>query len=803
MKFADFEKVLGKPPVKPFEGQVAHLTTDSRQIREAGSTVFVALKGPMRDGHDFVRDAYNQGVRQFIVEKVPDPALDAGFFQVESSLAALQQISTHHRSRFTYPIVAITGSNGKTIVKEWLASMVGQSFHAVKSPKSYNSQIGVPLSLLEMTGGHDLGIFEAGISQVGEMKRLQEIIKPSIGIFTNIGEAHAQGFPSKEVKAAEKASLFKRAEKVICRYEHTLVRHQLEALNGPQVVTWSTESSDATIYYDLSDQQVDVHHQDRVLSLGLPFDQEPFLENLLHSITASLVLEVDAEVISKSILTLPRVDMRLAIKKARNHCYLIDDSYSNDLIGLKAALETQQAQRTENLSKTVILSDLLETGLAKRALYQQIKELLHGHQVSRFIGIGFDPDLWMTEGPKMDVSLFSSTEEFLQQPPKFEAELILIKGARVFGFERIVSHLQHQSHRTQLSISFEKLRNNLAAFKGLVRPQTKIMVMVKAFAYGGGSYEIANFLQYQGTDYLGVAYFDEGRQLREQGIRTPIMVMNPDPGSLSSFSKYRLEPVIYSSQLLENLLNLAEVPYIHLEVETGMNRLGFSSKQLPSFLNLSKQIPKGRVKSIFTHLATADDPNESQFTANQLSHFEELYKSIVAILGYRPLKHALNTAGIITQPDHHYDMVRLGIGLYGMDPVGKIPLESISTFSTYISQIKEIKAGETVGYSRKGVVSRDSRIATLPVGYADGYLRTFGNGNAKVLIGKELVPTIGNICMDMTMVDITDCEASEGDEAILMGTVPHITDLARWAGTIPYEILTNISSRVERVYSWL
>ncbi len=801
--FCDFEGILGLPAAKTHEGHIRQIITDSRQIRNAPSCLFVALKGPWRDGHDFVIDAFEKGVRQFLVEKLPDERLDAGFYVVPSTVNALQQIAAYNRQLFDYPVIGITGSNGKTIVKEWLAPMLGQAFNVVKSPKSYNSQIGVPLSLLEMADKHNLGIFEAGISQPNEMPNLERMIRPTIGIFTNIGEAHAEGFTSKIDKARSKAQLFANSQLVICRHEHLMVREVLGELNGPQVLTWSTQNNDADILIEGQDLQSVISWGQERAVVTLPFHQEPFVENLLHAVTCAMVLRVKEEQIQQGIRLLPSVDMRLSLKKGINDSYLIDDSYNNDLIGLQSALETQSAQRTLHRKKALILSEVLQTGLEQAEVYARVKQMLLENHIDRFFAIGFDQVHWQADPDGVDCHFYESTQDFLNHMPPFREELILIKGARPFGFERIVGQLAQQRHRTQLSVSFESLRKNLMVFKGLLRPETKVMVMVKAFAYGGGAVEIANFLQYQGVNYLGVAYFDEGRLLREHGIDVPIMVMNPSVESLGDFKRYELEPVIYNMNLLKEILSLPTPPFIHLEMETGMNRLGFGEEEFAQLLGQLPGIPPQQVKSIFTHLATSEDLAQQAFTDEQLSLFDSRFDELTEVLGYTPIKHALNTGGIVTKPSHQYDMVRLGIGLYGIDPVGQLSLESVGKFSTYVSQIKHLKKGESVGYGRRGTIERDSKIATIPVGYADGYLRAFGNGVGKVNVGGVLAPTIGNICMDMSMIDVTEIACEVGQEVVLMGANPHITDLAQWANTIPYEILTNISPRVERVYSWL
>lgn len=799
MKFSELIQVISGSVVQQGTHSFQVVATDSRNIQHQGSTLFFAHSGPNHDGHKYLQELYDSGVRSFIVERPVDLNLPgAGILLVDKSLKSLQQLATHHRQQFNYPVIGITGSNGKTIVKEWLAMLMEAHYQVVKSPKSYNSQLGVPLSIMEMKDRHNLAILEAGISEAGEMNTLANLIQPDVGVFTNIGPAHDSGFINRQSKIREKSLLFSSCKWVICRYDHTAVREELYQRYKQQVITWSLDDESAEIRFSLSNNQLSCNWKGRHHSVRIPFAEGPQLENLLHVLVVCLLLEVDLTEVETAISRIRNIEMRLAMKKGANDCYLLDDSYNNDLSGLNVALNILDQQRQKN-NKTLILSDIQQSGLSDDELYRQVNDLLEKHQINRLIGVG--PRISESESVfKIPKAFFDTTNELINELPAFQNEIILVKGARNFGLERVVSILEDKHHGTSLTIHFEKVLHNLNAYRNLLSG-VKLMVMVKAHAYGGGSYELANFLQYHHVDYLGVAYVNEGIDLRKNGLEIPIMVMNPEWEALPMFGTYQLEPEIYSLEMLRYYVSLGiEVP-IHLKIETGMNRLGFEQLELRSLIQvlLAHEV---KVQSIFTHLAAAEDPTEDDFSRQQLQAFNEAYEQIVEGLGYAPIKHALNSAGISRWPDFHFDMVRLGIGLYGIDPSGTMDVLPVSTFKTQISQIKHLKKGATIGYGRKGVAERDLTIATLPVGYADGYRRRFGRGRASVLVNGHQAPTIGNICMDMTMIDVTGISAQQGDEVILFGEQPHITELAKYADTIPYEILTSISPRVKREYSW-
>lgn len=799
MKFDELTRIVSGTVLQPGVHDFHRVATDSRTIQHPENTLFFAHSGPNHDGHEYIPGLFEQGVRSFIVERPNDLKFpEAAIFQVKDSLRALQQLATHHRNQFNYPVIGLTGSNGKTIVKEWLAMVLETQFQVVKSPKSYNSQLGVPLSIMEMAERHNLAILEAGISQVGEMKVLADLIQPTIGIFTNIGPAHDEGFSDRSSKVKEKALLFSSCDFIVCRYDHVAVREELEKLYGGKVRSWSLDSSSANVQFHRAGNWVSCIWEGREQSVWIPFTEGSQLENLLHVLTTCLILGADLSELSSAISRIRNIEMRLALKKGANDCYLIDDSYNNDLSGLGVALNILDQQR-QKTNKTLILSDIQQSGLPNDKLYNQVNELLEKHEINRLIGVG--PRINKAEALfKLEKAFFETTSDLINELPVFQNEIVLVKGARTFGLEKVVAILEEKHHGTSLNIHFEKVLHNLNVFRNLLS-EAKLMVMVKAHAYGGGSYELANFLQYHKVDYLGVAYVNEGIDLRKNGLDIPIMVMNPEWESLPMFGTYQLEPEIYSIEMLKYFVSLGVVVPVHLKIETGMNRLGFEQEEISTLMGIVKA-HKVKVQSVFTHLAAAEDPNEDGFSKKQGQIFNNAYQQIADVLGYSPLKHALNSAGIVRWPQYHFDMVRLGIGLYGIDPSDNLDVLPISTFKTQISQIKHLKAGATIGYGRTGVAEKEMTIATLPVGYADGYRRSFGRGRASVLVNGREVPTVGNVCMDMTMIDVTGISAKQGDEVILFGEQPNIKKLAECADTIPYEILTSISPRVKREYSW-
>ena len=780
---------------------IKYLVTDSRKVNVLNGGIFFAIRGVRHDGHAYVRELFDRGVRNFIVESPVELPGEANIFQVSKTLGALQDIAAHHRAGFDIPVVGITGSNGKTIIKEWLYKLLSLSKNVVKSPRSYNSQLGVPLSAWQMNDDHDIGVFEAGISKVGEMEKLERVIMPTIGIFSNIGSAHDGGFASWQQKVLEKALLFKDSQVVVYCKDHELIDHALESKG----FTWGyDEESDVKITGWDGSGIVELSYLGNTISFDLPFRDKPSFENTMHCITCLLYLGVEAGVIQAGLSRLSGIKMRLELKRGMHNCYLVDDSYNNDLAGLQTALDFLDHQ-TKNEKKSVILSDILEAGGDQERLYSQVAEMIQAANVHRFIGVG--PAISRFKGKFPPRARFYPTiDELISQLGSLglKDETILVKGARNFHFEILVKQLEEKIHGTVLEINLDALTQNLNFYRAQLSETTKLMVMVKAFAYGSGSFEVANLLQYHHVDYLGVAYADEGVALRQQGIRLPIMVMNPSPESFEKLRSYQLEPEVYSLSLLDQLLDFTgEDPMgIHIKLDTGMHRLGFDESTVILLIDRLKEHQNLEVKSIFSHLSGADDETHNAFSHQQATLFEKLSDTIKRQLSIAPLRHLLNSPGILRFPMYHFDMVRLGIGLYGLEANGERQneLETIGVLKTVVSQIKNVQEGDTIGYGRKGVAQTDAKIATIAIGYADGFSRSFSNGIGRVWVNGKHAPVIGNVCMDMTMIDVTGIEVNEGDEVEVFGPNLPIQELAHSIGTIPYEILTNVSQRVKRVY---
>ncbi|NOT75079.1 MAG: bifunctional UDP-N-acetylmuramoyl-tripeptide:D-alanyl-D-alanine ligase/alanine racemase [Cyclobacteriaceae bacterium] len=782
---------------------IQNLLIDSRKAVIRQESLFFAIKGDRHDGHVFLKELYQLGVRQFIVEQDLDIASfkGANILKVKSSVAALQTLAALHRNSFQIPIVGITGSNGKTIVKEWLFHVLSTDLQIVKNPGSYNSQVGVPISVWQIQKNHELGIFEAGISRPGEMVNLEKIIHPTIGVFTNLGSAHDEGFSSREEKATEKAKLFIHCERVIYCRDHSLIHDTLHKAKT-STLSWGF-SKEADIQIIRSDiENFDVSFKSQKFKLSLPFRDAASQENAFHVMAFMLLRNYSPADIQERIMLLQSVPMRLELKQGINRCTLIDDSYNNDLAGLQISLDYLKNQ--QKMKKTLILSDVLQSGLPVSELIKDIKELIADGQVKKFIGIG--PTLFAHQSSFESGDFFPSTSAFLEKfnSDSFADEVVLIKGARSFQFEKIAQRLQRKVHGTVMEVDMNAMIHNLNYFKSKLNPGTKLMAMVKAFAYGSGSEEVANMLQYHRIDYLGVAYPDEGIELRKNNISLPIMIMNPSEESFGLLLEYHLEPEVYNLKLLRSLiafLNGKECS-IHLKLDTGMHRLGFEEDQLDDALDIIKQNKNIRIASVFSHLSGADEQEHDNFSSQQATSFIRMAEKTEKQIGYRPIRHLLNSPGIIRLPQYQFDMVRLGIGLYGVDPTedGHADLKPVASIKTVISQIKNIKAGETIGYGRRGKAEKNLTLATIAIGYADGYSRNFSRGKGKVLIDGKLAPVIGNVCMDMTMVDITGINVKEGDEAIIFGPGLPIHQVAKWIDTIPYEILTNTSERVKRVF---
>jgi alanine racemase len=796
--------------IEKFPVEISRLVIDSRAVIDPESSLFFALSA-QRDGHEFIRNAYGNGIRSFVISKRECLNLfdDANFLLVDDVLKALQQLGKYNRALYNIPIIAITGSNGKTIVKEWLYQLLASDYNLVRSPKSFNSQIGVPLSLWQIKAENTLGIFEAGISRINEMDTLAAMISPTIGILTNIGAAHAEGFSSIEEKLLEKLKLFSGCELFIYSPDYTQGLRQAD-LPGKRKFSWSFfEKADLQILFV---EPIENRSYVRALFNGseieclIPFSDRASTENGVICWATLLALGYTAEDADSRLEKLTQVSMRLVLKNGINQCSIIDDSYSADTSSLAIALDFLN-QQNQHAKKTLILSDLIETGKSKDVLYTEIASLLLQKNVSRLIGIG--PDISSSaESFGLDATFYENTQEFLATFPlqQFNNETILVKGARKFQFEKISKLLTQKVHDTVLEINLNALTENLRFYKSKLQPKVKIMAMVKAFSYGSGSHEIANLLQYQKVDYLAVAYADEGIALRKAGITLPIMVMSPEPSAFEAIIKYKLEPELYSLQILKAFLEFIKDDVksfmVHLKIDTGMRRLGFEESDLPELLLILSSAKSIKVSSVFSHLAASEDPKHDDFTRLQIENYNLISAKIQDCLSYKFIRHISNTSGITRFPEAQLDMVRLGIGLYGFDAaLGKNNgLQTVTVLKTTITQVKQVGPQQTVGYGRNGMLPDGGTIATVRIGYADGYRRSFGNGKGKMLVNGHYAPTIGSIAMDMCMLNVTGLDVKEGDEVVVFNDVLTISDLAAQIGTIPYEIITNISQRVKRVY---
>jgi alanine racemase len=790
-------------------GEVDSISIDSRSLQNSSHTLFFALIGPNNDAHIYIKDLIDIGVQYFVVTYIPEECKGkANFMVVKNTLEALQQFAAYYRGLFKFPVIGLTGSNGKTIVKEWLNFLLSPDFNIIRSPKSYNSQVGVPLSVIAINEKHNLGIFEAGISTVSEMEKLEVVIRPTIGILTNIGSSHDQGFVNLEQKIKEKLLLFKTAE-VLIYQKNKLIDKCILAKTKTFSWSFDQEAVDVYIYKkETVNQSTTLHYKYKgnTYELNIPFQDKASIENAISCLMLLLYFEYDSATIQSRMLLLFPVEMRLKVKNGINNCSIIDDSYSSDFQSLKIALDFLESQK-QFQNKTVILSDIFQSGLSNEELYSKVSQLIVSNNISRVIGIG--ETISAFKDKFANCSTFKNTAEFVSnfEDLDFANETILIKGARSFQFEEIVYLLEEKTHETVLEINLNAISYNLNFFKAKLKPNVKIMVMVKAFGYGNGGLEIANLLEHHKVDYLGVAFADEGISLKNGGIHLPIMVLNPENTSFSAIIQHQLEPEIYCLKGLYAFLkiakhkNLKDFP-IHVKLDTGMHRLGFEEDTIDELITTLKGNETVEIKSILSHLATSDDLKHREFTVSQISLFDKLSSKIASELGINPIRHILNTSGISNFPDAQYNMVRLGIGLYGVsnDPSEQKYLENVGTLKSVISQIRTIAAGESVGYGRKFMAEKSTKIGTIPIGYADGISRAWGNGVGFVTIKDKKAKILGSICMDMLMVDVTEIDCTEGDSVIIFGESPTVSYIAKKINTIAYEVLTSISQRVKRVF---
>ena len=797
------------------DSTISNLLTDSRKINNPAASLFFALSD-RRDGHDFIPEVYKAGVHNFIVKHIPKDVAaypKANFLVVNNVLKALQKLAAHHRKQFDLEVIGITGSNGKTIVKEWLYQLLCLDKKIVRNPKSYNSQIGVALSVWQIEEQHNLGIFEAGISTTHEMENLEHMIKPAVGVLTHIGAAHNEGFKDASEKLTEKLKLFTHSDLLIYHYE-TLNTYKGK-IPGKRKFTWSRKFAEADLHV-FSETIISKRYYLRGKFKGkeieclVPFVDEASVENAITCWATMLALGYDPAIIDDRMEHLVPISMRMELKQGINDCSIIDDSYNSDIQSLEIALNFLN-QQNQHPTRTLILSDIFQSGLDPDVLYKKVAGLIKEKKTDKFIGVGKALYEHKELFKAKESLFFTDTDALLAQLPElnFKDETILIKGSRSFEFERISKALVQKAHETVLEINLNALQSNLNFYKSKLQPGVKLMAMVKAFSYGSGSFEVANMLQFNKVDYLAVAYIDEGISLRNAGINLPIMVLNPEPSAFDKMVEFTLEPEIYSYKLLDDFIKFAthkkiSAYPIHIKIDTGMHRLGFEEFEIEHLCDLLENNKYIRVQSVFSHLVASDAEIHDHFTLKQLRLFEKIYHQLEKSLRYKVIKHIANTSAISRWPVAQMDMVRLGIGLYGIDSAIKdevSPLQPVATLKTSISQIKAVKAGETIGYNRNGSLTSDGKIATVRIGYADGYLRAFGNGVGKMLVNGTLAPTVGNVSMDMCMIDITGIAGvKEGDEVIVFNEEHKIEELARQISTIPYEILTNVSQRVKRVY---
>lgn len=802
-------EICNAKPIGNADLFVEHILTDSRNVNQSRNNLFFALSGYHHDGHEFIESLIQSGVRAFVVEKKPEIIHpDAVYLLVDDVLKALQAVAKDFRNKFDIPVIAITGSNGKTIVKEWVNQIANSYFQIVRSPKSYNSQIGVPLSVALLNKQADFGVFEAGISQKNEMNALQQIIKPDIGVLTGFGAAHQENFNSPDEKLREKLLLFKSCKTIIAPADIPNLKSILNDLfpgKSDALVTWSFNNK---ADYNCSQQTFDsetkirLENKNEFVEFTIPFTDKASIHNAISTYIIVRNMGMKTEQIVPRMSQLEPVAMRLEVLEGINNCTIINDTYNSDVNALKIALDFASKKTQKPI---VILSDIVQTGRTETDLYQEIADMMSQDEI-QFIGIG--------ERISANRALFSSNARFFQSTKEFldsrlyldfKDAVVLLKAARKFKFEEITRVLEKKLHQTVLEVDLNAMRQNLGYFRSLLDEKTKIMVMVKAFSYGSGYVEVAKLLQEQSVDYLGVAFADEGVELRKAGINLPIIVMNPENSAFDLMMSYNLQPEIYSLSQLKALLHHvkqsgSEAIQIHIKLDTGMHRLGFQEHEIPELLStLNTKLVK--LSSVFSHLAASDLPEEDEFTSLQLSRYQKMFAQIATACETLPLRHIANTHGIIRHPDSQLDMVRLGIGLYGYSSQDNDFLETVIRLKTRILDVKSLKTGETVGYNRSGKLVRDSEIAILPIGYADGVRRKLGNGNWEVFIDGKLYPTIGDICMDMCMIDVTGAKVKPGDEVVFFGDKPSAKAMAEQLDTIVYEVFTDIPPRVKRIYT--
>lgn len=812
--------VHGKGMLQAPDNRITRLLTDSRSLTFPEETLFFAIRTKHGDGHKYIGNLYRRGVKDFVVNSTDGlEGLDgANFIIVEDSIAALQALAAHHRSRFKIPVVGITGSNGKTIVKEWLYNLTAEDYNTVRSPRSYNSQIGVPLSVWQLCEDNRLGIFEAGISCCGEMDKLQQIIKPTIGIITNISSAHQENFGTAQEKCNEKLRLFKECDIIIYNADNRILSNAIDSnLLPAREIAWSLKDPERPLYIrevkkDNYGTTIEYEYLTMRNSYRIPFLDDASIEDSINGLAAALYLMIPPEVIAKRMAQLEPVAMRLEVKEGKRGCMIINDNHNADITSLDIALDFMERRSSTmpKLKRTLILADIKQTGGSTQSLYHTALGYMTKRKIEKFIGVGKEirsqAAQFMESG--IECHFFDSTDELLasQTIREIENEYILIKGSRSFHFEDISEALERKVHQTILEVNLSALRDNLNRYRNTLAPGTKSVCMVKADAYGAGALEVGRTLQECNIDYLAVAVADEGAELRKEGITTGIIVMNPEPSSYRTLFDNRLEPEVYSFRMLESLIKeasregITDYP-VHIKIDTGMHRLGFLPEEVPALIEQLKKQRTLTPRSVFSHFAGSDSPTFDSFSETQIERFSNAADTLQAAFNHKIIRHICNSAGAERLAHSQYDMVRLGIGLYGISPIKEdATLHPISTLKSIILQIHDVPADETVGYSRKGTLTRDSRIAALPIGYADGLNRKLGNGKGYCIVNGKKAPYVGNICMDVCMIDVTDIECNEGDSVEIFGPNLPVTTIAEWLETIPYEVLTSVSERIKRIY---
>lgn len=815
MEIKQMASIIGVPGYEQDCRDIKWLLTDSRSLSLPEISAFFAIETARNDGHKYIYELYERGVRCFIISHdLPDAdkMSDAALLKVNDTTLALQQLAAFHRMEFDVPVIGITGSNGKTIVKEWLHQLLLPKYNVTRSPRSYNSQIGVPLSVWQMNAETQIALFEAGMSMPGEMERLQRVIRPTIGIFTNIGDAHQENFATLEQKCREKMRLFDGVELLVYSKDMPLIDRIAKENNLP-TLTWGV-AKDADIrivekHSGENETEIIYAYKGQEGRYVIPFNDVAAVENSLHCLALLLYLGYTHTEIRQLMAKLKPIAMRLEVKQGIRGNMLINDSYNNDLLSLTIALDFLDWQAEANkLSRTVLLSDIMQSGLQEQDLYQTVADMLLSRKVERLVAIGQNISRYrkcFCEIPS--VSFYPTTEQYIASTDyrSIKDSVVLLKGSRSFSFEQVSKHLEMIAHETVLEVNLSALVENFNYFRSKLKRGTKIMCMVKAFAYGSGAVEVARTLQHHGCDYLAVAVADEGAELRRAGIHIPIVVMDPEMNALDVIIDNELEPEIYNMRMLKAFANavrkqgLSHYP-VHIKIDSGMHRLGFEWADMEELIAALREDQTLTVQSVFSHLAGADEARFDDFTAEQIRRFKKCADALAAAFPYPIMRHILNSVGIERFTDYQFDMVRLGIGHYGFSALPSVQLRNVCTLKTVILQIKHVAAGESVGYSRKAMLKEDKRIAVLPIGYADGFDRKLGNGVGEVLVNGKRCPVVGNICMDLVMIDVTHADAKEGDIAIIFGDELPIDELAQKLNTISYEVLTGVSRRVKRVY---